>query len=308
VKPAARLRALIANQAPVVAPGAFNALFARLIAEAGFPAVYLSGAGVANSLLGRPDIGLVTMNEMVMIGERVCDVVDIPVIADGDTGYGGVHNVARTIRAYERAGIAAIQLEDQVFPKKCGHFEGKEVVPTEQMLQRIDAALEARSDEDGILIIARTDARAPLGFDEALERARLYGEAGADILFVEAPQTVQELERVGTELGEWPLLANMVEFGKTPQLPASRLGDLGFSLVITPGSITRVTTKAAEGLLTELAETGTTAGYLDRMKSFSAVNDMLGLPEANAWEAEVAARAAGRYRERTDPPASSESG
>ena len=297
MKPAARLRQLIETEAPVVAPGAFNALFARLIAEAGFPAVYLSGAGVANSLLGRPDIGLVTMNEMVMIGERICDVVDIPVIADGDTGYGGVHNVARTIRAYERAGIAAIQLEDQVFPKKCGHFEGKEVVPVDQMLQRIEAALDARSDEDGILIIARTDARAPIGFDEALERARLYGEAGADILFVEAPQTRDELARVGDELGAWPLLANMVEFGKTPLLPAAELGELGFSVVISPGSITRVTTRAAEQVLAELAEVGTTKAHMDRMKSFGAVNEMLGLPEANAWEADIAARAARRMED-----------
>lgn len=287
---AARLRTLIETEAPVVAPGTFNALFARLIAAAGFPAVYLSGAGVANSLLGRPDIGLITLNEMVMIGERICDVVDVPVIADGDTGYGGVHNVARTIRAYERAGIAAVQLEDQVFPKKCGHFEGKEVVGVEEMLQRIAAALDARSDDDGILIIARTDARAPLGLDEALERARLYGEAGADILFVEAPQTVEELGRIGRELSEWPLLANMVEFGKTPLLPAAELGELGFSVVITPGSITRATTKAAEDVLAELAKTGTTAGYLDRMKSFAAVNEMLGLTDANAWEADLAER------------------
>lgn len=300
MKPTARLRALIETQAPVVAPGAYNALFARLIAAAGFPAVYLSGAGVANSLLGRPDIGLVTMNEMVMIGERICDVVDVPVIADGDTGYGGVHNVARTIRAYERAGIAAIQLEDQVFPKKCGHFDGKEVVPTEQMLQRIDAARDARADEDGILIIARTDARAPLGFDEALERARLYGEAGADILFVEAPQTVEELGRIGGELADWPLLANMVEFGKTPLLPAAELGKLGFSVVIAPGSITRATTKAAEDVLAELATAGTTAAYLDRMKSFSEVNDMLGLPDANNWEADLARRSSRHLEARDD--------
>ncbi|HSG79585.1 MAG TPA: isocitrate lyase/phosphoenolpyruvate mutase family protein [Acidimicrobiia bacterium] len=294
MRPAARLRHLLATEAPVVAPGAYNALFARLIAEAGFPAVYLSGAGVANSLLGRPDIGLVTMSEMAMIAERVCEVVDVPVIADGDTGYGGVHNVARTIRAYERAGVAAIQLEDQVFPKKCGHFEGKEVVGADQMLQRIEAALDARSDDDGILVIARTDARAPIGLEEAIDRARRYGEAGADILFVEAPQTVEELARVGDELGEWPLLANMVEFGKTPLLPADELADLGFSLVITPGAITRVTTKAAEEVLAELKRAGTTKAHLDRMKTFGAVNEMLGLPEANAWEAEIAERAARR--------------
>ena len=290
--PAAQLRTLLETASPVVAPGAYNALFARLIEAAGFEAVYLSGAGVANSLLGRPDIGLVTMNEMAMVGERITEVVDLPVIADGDTGYGGPHNVARTIRTYERAGLAAIQLEDQGFPKKCGHFEGKEVVPVEEMLQRIEAALDARSDPDGILVIARTDARGPHGLDDAIDRAHRYGEAGADILFVEAPATVEELSRVGKELADWPLVANMVEFGKTPLLPADKLGKLGFSLVITPGSITRATTKAAEDVLTELASTGTTQGFLDRMMTFSAVNDLLGLPEANHWEAEIAERAA----------------
>lgn len=298
--PAARLRALIETAPPVLAPGAFDALFARLIEDAGFSAMYMSGAGVANSLLGRPDIGLVTATEMALIGERICDAVDIPVIADGDTGYGGVHNVARTVRAYERAGIAAIQLEDQVFPKKCGHFEGKEVVSTDRMLQRIEAALEARSSADGILVIARTDARAPLGLDAALERAKRYGEAGADILFVEAPQTLDELRLVGRELADWPLLANMVEFGKTPLLPAAQLGDLGFSVVITPGSITRVTTRAAEEMLTELKTAGTTEALLGRMKSFGAVNDMLGLPEANAWEAEIAARVERREGARSE--------
>ncbi len=196
---------MLTNQAPVVAPGTFNALFARLIVEAGFPAVYLSGAGVANSLLGRPDIGIATMDEMVMIAERICDVVDVPVIADGDTGYGGVHNVARTVRAYERAGVAAVQLEDQVFPKKCGHFDGKEVVSTGEMLERLNAAGDARSGPDGILIIARTDARGPHDLDEAIRRARAYGEAGADLLFVEAPQSRDELARVGQELADWPL-------------------------------------------------------------------------------------------------------
>lgn len=296
MKPAAQLRTLLEAASPVVAPGAYNALFARLIEAVGFEAVYLSGAGVANSLLGRPDIGLVTMNEMVMVGERITEVVDLPVIADGDTGYGGPHNVARTVRAYERAGLAAIQLEDQRFPKKCGHFEGKEVVPVEEMLQRIEAGLDARSDQDGILVIARTDARGPHGLDEAIDRAHRYGEAGADILFVEAPATVEELARVGKELADWPLVANMVEFGKTPLLPADKLGKLGFSLVITPGSITRATAKAAEDVLAELASTGTTQGFLDRMMTFGDVNDLLGLPGANQWEAEIAERAARQPR------------
>jgi 2-methylisocitrate lyase-like PEP mutase family enzyme len=291
--PAARLRTLLDESAPVVAPGAFNALFAKLIAEAGFPAVYLSGAGVANSLLGLPDLGILTQTEIVGIADLVCQAVDVPVIADGDTGFGGVHNVARTIRQYERAGVAAIQLEDQSFPKKCGHFEGKQVVAPEEMIQRIYAAQEARSGPDGILIIARTDARAPLGFDEAIDRARRYGEAGADILFFEAPQTEEELARVGSELAGYRLMANMVEFGKTPLLPAERLGELGFSLIIYPGAITRTVVPAARAVLNELKSAGSTVGWLDHMASFQDVNEVLDLSEINAWETHIADRARG---------------
>jgi len=279
-------------EAPVVAPGAFNALFALLIAEAGFPAVYLSGAGVANSLLGRPDLGIATMDEMVMVAERVCEVVEIPVIADGDTGYGGVHNVARTVARYERAGVAAIQLEDQLFPKKCGHFEDKEVVSKGEMLERIAAARDARSGPDGILIIARTDARGPIDLDEAIDRACAYGEAGADILFVEAPSSREELARIGTEVADWPLMANMVEFGKTPLLPADELYTLGYSLVIYPGSITRTVTRSAREILAELKAQGTTAGRLDEMASFQDVNRVVGLADSNDWERDIAARAA----------------
>jgi 2-methylisocitrate lyase-like PEP mutase family enzyme len=286
-----RLRDLLAEQRPLVAPGASNAFFARLIVEAGFSSVYLSGAGVANMLLGRPDIGLVTMTEMLLVAQHVCDAVAVPVIADGDTGHGGVHNVARTVATYERAGVAAVQLEDQVFPKRCGHFEGKEVVATGEMLERIHAARAARSGPDGILIIARTDAAGPLGLDEAIERARAYGEAGADLLFVEAPRSREDLERIGGELDAWPLVANMVEFGKTPLVPAAELGDLGFSLVIFPGSVTRATTPAARAVLAELAATGTTAGYLDRMASFQEVNRVVGLEASNEWERAIARRA-----------------
>ena len=289
---ATRLRSMLADQAPVVAPGTFNALFARLIVEAGFPAVYLSGAGVANSLLGKPDLGIATMDEMVMVAERVCDVVEVPVIADGDTGYGGVHNVARTVARYERAGVAAIQLEDQVFPKKCGHFEDKEVVSTGEMLERLNAAQDARSGPDGMLIIARTDARGPHDLEEAIRRAQAYGEAGADMLFVEAPQSREELARIGQELTDWPLMANMVEFGKTPLLPAEELHSLGFSLVIFPGTITRSVTKVARDVLAELRKSGTTAGRLDDMATFGEVNEVVGLEAANEWEQGIADRSA----------------
>ena len=283
----ARLRALLSADAPVVAPGAFNALFARLIEEAGFDAVYLSGAGVANALLGQPDLGLVTMSEMVMVAERICEVVDVPVIADGDTGYGGVHNVARTVAAYERAGVAAIQIEDQQFPKRCGHFEGKEVVSADEMVERVVAARRARSGDDGIVIIARTDAAAVEGIENAIVRARTYGEAGADLLFVEAPSSRDELAMVAGELGDWPLVANMVEWGRTPLLSAEELGDLGFTLILFPGSVTRTVTRAAREMLDELRSTGTTIGRLDQMATFDEVNRVVGLSEADEFERSI---------------------
>ncbi len=292
MSPASQLRLLLDNNSPVVAPGAFNALFAKLIEEADFKAVYLSGAGVANSLLGVPDLGMVTQTEMANIADFVCQAVDIPVIADGDTGYGGVHNVGRTIRLYERAGVAAIQLEDQAFPKKCGHFEDKVVVSVEEMVQRIHAARDARSEDEGILIIARTDARAPLGLDEAIDRAKRYAEAGADLLFVEAPQSEDELAHIGSELSGHRLMANMVEFGKTPLLSADRLAELGYCLIIHPGAITRAVVELTRALLGDLRATGSTTGWLDRMAAFADVNALLGLPEANEWEVEISRRAA----------------
>src|ERR1700712_1057703 len=184
--PGARLRELLAGPVPVLAPGAANALGARIVADCGFDVVYVSGAGIANWSLGVPDLGLTTMSDLVTEVARICDAVDIPVIADADAGYGNALNVRRTVREFERAGVAAIQLEDQVDPKRCGHFEGKEVVPTGQMLAKLHAAVEARRDPD-LVIIARTDARAVEGLDAAIERACAYKEAGGDALFVEAP-------------------------------------------------------------------------------------------------------------------------
>lgn len=283
-----RLRDLLSSDAAVVAPGAANALFSRLIAEAGFEAVYLSGAGVANMVLGRPDIGLVTMSEMVAVAEHICEVVDVPVIADADTGYGGVHNVARTVAAYERVGVAAIQIEDQRFPKRCGHFDHKEVVSQAEMVERVLAARRARLEESGIVIIARTDAAGDLGIEEAVARARRYGEAGADVLFVEAPSSREELVFVAENLAEWPLVANMVEQGKTPMLSVEELEGLGFSLVLFPGSLTRAVTRAAQVTLDELARNGTTVGRLGEMATFDEVNQVVGLDEADDWERSIA--------------------
>ena len=277
------LRQVIAEQGTVIVPGCFNAYFARLIEQEGFPAVYLSGAGVAQHHVGRPDLGVVSLDEMVSILERMADVVSVPIFADADTGYGGVHNVARTVRRYERAGVSAIQLEDQEFPKMCGHFEGKRVVAVEEMLQRLHAAQAARVSSD-TMIVARTDAVSPLGLDEAIRRARIYGESGADALFVEAPRSRDDVARIGQELGDWPLVANMVEFGRTPLLPADELRDLGFSIVIHPGAVTRVITKAARGMLLDLAQQRTTAHCLDDMDSFDRVNEVVDLDQHRAWE------------------------
>lgn len=281
-------RDVVRDQRPVIVPGCFNAYFARLIEQAGFPAVYLSGAGVAQHHVGRPDLGVVSLDEMVSVLERLADVVSVPIFADADTGYGGVHNVARTVRRYERAGVSAIQLEDQEFPKMCGHFEDKRVVPVEEMLQRLRAAQAARRFSE-TMIVARTDAASPLGMDEAIRRARIYGESGADALFVEAPRSLEDLARIGEELGEWPLVANMVEFGRTPLLSADELGELGFSIVIHPGAITRVITKAARGMLADLGESRTTAHSLDDMDTFDRVNEVVDLDQHRAWEKSIAA-------------------
>ncbi len=284
---AVSFRQVIREQSPTIVPGCFNAFFARLIEQSGFPAVYLSGAGVANHHVGRPDLGVVSLDEMVGVLERIADVVAVPIFADADTGYGGIHNVARTVRRFERAGVSAIQLEDQEFPKMCGHFEGKRVVPVEEMLQRLEAAQEARISPE-TMIVARTDAASPLGLDEAIRRARIYGEAGADALFVEAPTSRDDLARIGQELGQWPLVANMVEFGKTPLLPAEELGALGFAIIIHPGAISRTITRAARGMLAELKSAGTTAHHLENMESFERVNEVVGLGQHRAWEESVA--------------------
>ena len=280
------LRARLNRPGIIVAPGAYDSLMARLVERAGFPAVYLTGAGVSNSLLGQPDVGLVTLTEMVTRAAYVAEAVQIPVIADADTGYGNALNVQRTVRQYERAGVAAIQLEDQATPKRCGHFEGKELVSAAEMVAKIKAALDVRIDPD-LVIIARTDAIAPLGLAAALERAQRYAEAGADVIFVEAPQSVEQMRAITGALSA-PLLANMVEGGKTPLLPATELEALGYKLAIFPGSLTRFLTRAAAELLSGLKTEGSTRAFLDRMFTFTEVNEILGLPEVMQREARYA--------------------
>ncbi|GAB6174132.1 isocitrate lyase/PEP mutase family protein [Paradesulfitobacterium aromaticivorans] len=271
-----QLRNLLEADELIVAPGAADALVARIIEQTGFPALYLTGAGVAYTSIG-PDLGLLGMSEMVSRLEYICEAVSIPVIADGDTGYGNALSVIRTVRAYEKAGAAAIQLEDQVMPKKCGHLAGKQLIEASEMVNKIKSAVDARKDRD-FMIVARTDARAVLGLESAIERAQLYREAGADVIFVEAPESVEEMRQLNSKI-KAPTLANMVEGGKTPLLPNQKLAEMGYKIVIYPNSAIRVIARAVSNLMRSLKESGTTQGEFEQMFLFDKVNDIIGLAQ-----------------------------
>ena len=260
----ARLRARLGQSALLMAPGCFDCLSARLVEAAGFEAAYITGSGVSMSCLGAPDLGLASFSEVLDRVKRICDVLTIPVIADGDTGFGGPLNVVRTVRDFERSGVSAIQIEDQDAPKRCGHELGRKLVAPEEMAARVKAACDARLDE-AFLVIARTDARTGQGLQAAIDRAAQYKEAGADVLFVESPESQEEMEAICSAFPDTPLLANMVEGGKTPCLPAERLETLGYSLAIYPNSLTRLFGKAGLELMQELKATGSTAGHAERM-------------------------------------------
>lgn len=278
MKTTQRLRELLRGDSIVMAPGAHDALAAQLIQQAGFDVVYLSGMGVANALAGLPDIGLITMTEQVMAARYVANAVNVPVISDADTGYGNAVNVMRAIREFEAAGIAGVHLEDQLFPKRCGHESGKEVISLEEATGKIRAACEARSDPD-FVIIARVDARAPLGLEEAIKRGRAYADAGADVVFPEALESREEFAEYGQALKGVPLLANMVDFGKSPHLTAEEYRALGYKLVIFPTSCMRVMAKAAGEFLAELRRTGTQKGYLDRMRNRQEIYELVRFAE-----------------------------
>ena len=277
------LREMIARRETVVAPGAYDALTARIMEQAGFPAVYMTGFGTAASLLGRPDVGLLTMSQMVDNARRIAQAVDVPLIADADTGYGNPLNVIRTVQEYELAGVSAIHIEDQVTPKKCGHMESKQVIAAPEMVEKIHAAIEARTSLD-FLIIARTDARAVEGLDSALRRARMYREAGADMLFVEAPQSEQEVAQIASDLADSPLLFNFAEGGKTPPIPLARLRELGYRIVIFPIGALLAATTAVRKLAAELKTHGTPIALLSEMISFKEFNQMIGLSEIQELE------------------------
>jgi 2-methylisocitrate lyase-like PEP mutase family enzyme len=278
-----RLRELIEAPEIVLAPGAYDCLSARLIEHAGFPVVYMTGFGTSASYLGRPDVGLLGMSEMVEQARRIVQAVGVPVIADADTGYGNAINVIRTVQAYEDAGVAAIHLEDQVSPKRCGHMEGKQLVPPAEMVTKVRAAVAARRSPN-FTIIARTDARAVEGIEGAIERGALYRKAGADVLFIEAPETEQDVEAIATAFSGVPLLFNWAEGGKTPPVPVARLQRLGYRIIIFPIGALLVAARAVADLLEVIKREGTPHTSLGKMVPFEAFTTFLGLREIRQLE------------------------
>jgi methylisocitrate lyase len=271
------------SKGAVLMPGVYDALTARIAARVGFDIVFISGYSVSASRLGEPDFGFVTQTEMADAARSVCRVSEAPVIVDADTGYGNPLNVIRTVNDLQDAGASGVFLEDQVWPKKCGHMAGKQVVPTEDHAAKLRAAADARGERD-LFIVARTDARQPLGLDAAIERCLAYKEAGADALFVEAPLSVEELEQIASKL-PGPLVANMIERGVTPHLTRTELEGLGFNLIVCPLAGLFAAAQAATEVLTELKQRETTAGAIDSLMSFDDFNELVGLDERYADEA-----------------------
>lgn len=279
---ARQLRQILSRDELVFAPGAYDALTARLVANAGFPVVYATGAGISNSQLGLADVGLLTMSEMLDQSRRMAHAVDIPVIADIDTGYGNAVNLYRTVQEFQRAGVAAVQIEDQVIPKKCGHFTGKQVIPFDEAVLKIEAAVEARGDSD-LVIIARTDAIAVEGFDEAMRRAAAFHAAGADVLFVEAPRNREQMTAIGTQLPGIKV-ANIVEGGHTPIVPAADLKAMGFGLVLYANLALRSSVWAIQKNLAHLRETGDSQGILDTLITMDERAGVTQKPKLDALE------------------------
>ncbi len=280
MKPTRRFRELLQKPGVIRSLGAHDVFTARLIEQAGLETVFLGGFGTSASMLGLPDVGFLTLTEMADAVRRMAGRVSIPVVADGDTGHGDLHNVVRTVREFEQAGAAGILLEDQVTPKRCGHFTGKQVIPVDEMILKLRVALQARRDAD-FVIVARTDARAMDGLDAAIARVNRYGVAGADVCFIEAPTSRQELERIPREV-KYPLLANMLTGGATPILSVEELARMDYKIVVCPIESLLVAGKAIERLIQRFLSTGRADAPADEMLTFAQVKDVLGLPEVLA--------------------------
>lgn len=275
------LKQLLEDPKLLVAPGAYDVLSAKIIENSGFKTVYMTGYGTSASVLGQPDVGLLTMSEMVERARNLAEAVSVPVLADGDTGYGNPLNVIRTVREYERAGVSAIQLEDQAFPKRCGHMLGRRVIPKDEMVQKIKAAVDTRRDDD-FVIIARTDARTNHGIEEALERGKAYEEAGADLLFIESPENVEEMKLINKTFPNTPTLANMLEGGRTPIPTINELEAMGFGIAIYCTGPLYAAAKAVRDYMNHLMKTGTTSDYYKELLTFSEFNAFIGLDQYNA--------------------------
>ncbi|MBW2031288.1 MAG: isocitrate lyase/phosphoenolpyruvate mutase family protein [Deltaproteobacteria bacterium] len=275
MKKTALLKKLILDKDILIMPAAYDAVSSMIIEQVGFKATTISGHATSATMLGKPDLSLITLTEMANHTRNICEAVNIPVLVDGDTGHGGVLNVIRTVKEFEKAGAAGLFIEDQTFPKRCGHLEGKQVISTDEMVAKIKAAADAREDPD-FIIQARTDALAVHGIEEAIDRANIYREAGADLLFVEAPTTKKEMIKVNKEVNG-PTVAIQGEGGKTPLLGVMELEDMGYAVVVYPGSALYAAAWAVRGVMDELIRTGTTKGYMDRMHNFSSFNELMGL-------------------------------
>ncbi|MBT3225001.1 MAG: oxaloacetate decarboxylase [Desulfobacula sp.] len=276
------LQNYILEDSILVMPGAHDVLTAKIVEQAGFKALTIGGYSASASLLGQPDLSFLTLTEMVDCVHRIVDVVDIPVFTDGDTGHGGVLNVRRTVREIERTGAAGMFIEDQVFPKRCGHMLDKQVIGKEEMIAKVKAAVDARVDDD-FVIMARTDALAVNGLEDAIERANLFSQAGADLIFVEAPTTVEQMRAITAQV-DAPLLANNIEGGKSPLLSAIELEKIGYNTVVFPVAATYAIAKVVGDLMAEIAATGTTAGFSNRMVSFDEFNHLIGLDSLRSLE------------------------
>jgi methylisocitrate lyase len=279
-----KIREAIKQKGVVVMPGVYDCLSAKIASRAGFEVIFITGYSVSATYLGEPDFGLLTQTELLSASQRICSVTDLPVIVDSDTGYGNAINTIRTVKELIRGGAAGMFLEDQVWPKRCGHMKGKQVIPLEEYLKKLQAAVEARGDKDNLFIVARTDARQALGLEEAIKRGQAFKKAGADAVFIEAPQSKEEMCEIGRNV-PGPLVANMIERGVTPMMGPEELKDLGFELIVWPLGPLYASARALQEVYTTLRRTGTTREIMDHLIPFEEFHEIIGLEEKYALDA-----------------------
>jgi methylisocitrate lyase len=280
---AQRIREVLKQKGVLVMPGVYDCLSAKIASRAGFDVIFITGYSVSATLLGEPDFGLLTQTDLLAASQRICSVTDLPVIVDADTGYGNAINTIRTAKELIRGGAAGMFLEDQIWPKRCGHMKGKQVIPLDEYLKKLKAAVEARGDKDNLYIVARTDARQALGLSEAIKRGQAFKEAGADAVFIEAPQTKEEMREIGRNV-PGPLVANMIERGVTPLMGPEELRDLGFGLIVWPLGPLYASARALQDVYSTLRRTGTTGEVMDRLIPFEEFHDIIGLEEKYALD------------------------